>query len=767
MQESERKRSPAAEYLIKTFCDPVLWYTVIAMSAIMYHYYDNYAFHFTVASFAVTYVLFRLFDYINKHRLIGFFAYCAAGYLCYLLTLDFIRRGYDYYEEVLNTKPINYGLWFITPQLALDYNIWYSCGTFMLFSFFMASVIYYFTRVRYRVFMSFLIFMMPFIIYGKEYELMPIPYVVSLLIGYIVLMVYCRQLRGDVNTVIVRKMDLFSSAGVFITVFAVVASVCPKPIIHENREGIETLISAEKFTDKLVASLSSLRGSSSGGQFRRVNSSVQLYYAEADEELRLKTRTFTNYDYDLDIWSATEADSDREKSFDYTPFQVGPNTGELARAILYAAELDSDFAESYGLTGLVGKEITVPPLHSIKLYTAYDSGRAIPVPQDAQSLTDTSYDGKFTLISSGTIVGENANVRIGDSFTFSYTEESFFDNATNRELIDAVSRPDYYVLLIDADNILYKEMRDSEVYSDRYEKAAAAYRTVANERDVYRGAQYQLEYSDNVRIKELADEITAGLPTEYDKVKALELYFYENGFNYDLEYLKSQGENVENFLFNTKRGVCYEYATAMVMLARSIGIPARYCEGFSMSSKFTNNRLGTNYVITAKDSHGYPELYIKGYGWVSFEPTRSDGQVEQQREKEEASNGIKRAGTKLFIGALILLVGYIASPFVIHRLFIIICRRKKPSAAAIAVMRRICRVYGISAANTSMEAAEAVRIYSGADITEAAELFDAAAYGGDELSENDRDKLIDIYIRAYDAYRTARKRNRRLFAGKT
>lgn len=767
MQESERKRSQAAEYLINSVCDPVLWYTVIAMSAIMYHYYDNYAFRFTVASFAVTYVLFRLFDYINKHRLIGFFAYCATAVLFYGATVEYIRHGYDYYEDVLNTRPMSYGLWFITPQLALDYNIWYSCATFCLFCFFMASVIYYFTRIRYRVFMSFLIFMMPFIIYGKEYEVMPIPYVILLLIGYIVLMVYCRQLRGDADTVIVRKKDMFASAGVFVTVFAVIASVCPKPIINEDREGIENLIAAEKFTDRLVATLSSLRGTSSGGQFRRVNSNVQLYYAEAEEPLRLKTRTFTDYDFDYDTWSASQADTDRDKMIFYLPEQVGPETGMLAESILLAAELDSDFAEKYGLTGLVGKDITVPPLREIKLYTAYDSGKSVPVPQNVQRFTDTSYSGEFSLIKSGPIVGEGSRIDIGEEFSFTYTADTFFDYRTNREFIDAVSRPDYSRLLLDAEDILYNEMRASQDNPVRYNAALSAYRTIDNERDVYKEAQEQLDYNESVRIGELADEITAGLPTEYDKAKALEIYFFENGFNYDLEYLKSQGENVENFLFNTKRGVCYEYATAMVMLARASGIPARYCEGFSMSSQFTNSRFDTNYVISAKDSHGYPELYIKGYGWVSFEPTISSGEVERQREKDEASNGIKRAGMMLLIGAVLVLAGYIASPFVIHRIFIAVCRRKKPAAAAEAVMHRICRVYGIGAANTSMEAAEAVMKYSGADITGAAELFDAAAYGGDELSDKDRDKLIAVYITAYDAYRKAKKEKRRRLTRKT
>ena len=132
------------------------------------------------------------------------------------------------------------------------------------------------------------------------------------------------------------------------------------------------------------------------------------------------------------------------------------------------------------------------------------------------------------------------------------------------------------------------------------------------------------DYGNSEKILKLAEEITGGLSSDYDKARAIEQYFYLNDFVYDLNYVKSSMENVENFLFHTKRGVCYEYATSMVLLARAAGIPARYCEGFNMSKKSINEKYGTNYRITTMDSHGFPELYIEGFGWMSFEPTVTD-----------------------------------------------------------------------------------------------------------------------------------------------
>ncbi|MBR4627995.1 MAG: transglutaminase domain-containing protein [Ruminococcus sp.] len=763
MQESENKRSPVADYLIKTVFDPVLWYTVIALSAIMYHYYDLYAFRFTVAAFAVSYTLFRLFDYINKHRLIGTVLYIAAGYLFFAATQEFISRGYQYYEKLMNNRSMSYGLWFITPQLALDYNVWYSCATFMLFSFFMCSVIYYFTRIRYRVFMSFLIFMIPFIIYGKEYELMEIPYVVLLLTGYIFLMVYCRQLRGDAETVVVRKKQLFASAGVFTVIFAIIASVVPKPQIKEDREAIETLIAAEKFTDRLVATLSAFRGTSSGGQFRRVSSNTRLYLAKSDEPLHFKVRTMTYYDYAYDTWSASQSDSRDSREITALPATLDIPSGKLAESILLAAKLDSDFAQTYGLTEFTGKEIKLPEERSVTLYSVFDSGKAVPVPQYARSVTDSSYTGDYLQMISGPLLTTGPSIRNNDDFTFTYSADTFFSDSTNKAFIDALSGSDYRRLLMEAEYILDAEMTEAyhEGEAERYSSAKSALKIIENERTVYQSAQEQLNYDDHERIRKLAASVTSGLPTEYEKARALEMYFFNNDYNYDLNYLKSQGENVESFIFNTKRGVCFEYATAMILMARSCGIPARYCEGYNMQTLFPNSKLGTNYTITAMDAHAYPELYIKGYGWTVFEPTISDGTLTEQREEGKESNGLARAGVILLIASLLALTAYIVSPFVIHKIFISRCRRKSPEKAAIAVMLRICRVYSISPENTSQEAEAYVKDYSGADISEAVVLFDAAAYGEAKLSPADREKLIGIYITSYEAYRETRKRSRR------
>ncbi|NLK21118.1 MAG: transglutaminase domain-containing protein [Epulopiscium sp.] len=124
------------------------------------------------------------------------------------------------------------------------------------------------------------------------------------------------------------------------------------------------------------------------------------------------------------------------------------------------------------------------------------------------------------------------------------------------------------------------------------------------------------------RVKDTAKEITKGEKNNYDKVKAIEKYFAK-GYVYTL----TPGENpegwdfVDYFLFESRRGYCTYYATAMTVLVRALGIPARYVEGYIVSED--NEKEGDTYLITNKQAHAWTEVYFEGIGWIIFEPTPS------------------------------------------------------------------------------------------------------------------------------------------------
>jgi transglutaminase-like putative cysteine protease len=120
------------------------------------------------------------------------------------------------------------------------------------------------------------------------------------------------------------------------------------------------------------------------------------------------------------------------------------------------------------------------------------------------------------------------------------------------------------------------------------------------------------------RVQALALQLTAVRPTPYDRAVAIENYL--RGFPYSLDVsLPPPGVDVvDYFLFDSKRGYCDFYATAMVILARSAGIPARLVLGYAGGSYDIDQGVT---VVTEADAHSWAELYFPGIGWVEFEPT--------------------------------------------------------------------------------------------------------------------------------------------------
>ena len=121
------------------------------------------------------------------------------------------------------------------------------------------------------------------------------------------------------------------------------------------------------------------------------------------------------------------------------------------------------------------------------------------------------------------------------------------------------------------------------------------------------------------RVYDLAEEITAGCETTYDKILAIEDYF-KNDFVYTLTppAFPEDRDFVDWFLFECNEGYCTYYATAAAVLARCIGLPSRYVEGVTVKDTI---RSRDEVEVTNRDVHAWTEVYLEGYGWIPIEPT--------------------------------------------------------------------------------------------------------------------------------------------------
>jgi transglutaminase-like putative cysteine protease len=146
------------------------------------------------------------------------------------------------------------------------------------------------------------------------------------------------------------------------------------------------------------------------------------------------------------------------------------------------------------------------------------------------------------------------------------------------------------------------------------------------------------------KVAELAREIVGAEKSPVLAARAIENAL-RSRYRYDLESPSGAAKDpLYDFLFVSKRGHCEFYSTAMTMMLRSLGIPARNATGFVGG---TLNRFGDFYAVRQGDAHSWVEVYLNGRGWTRFDPTppsnatpqgESTGVIAFAREMIEAAS---------------------------------------------------------------------------------------------------------------------------------
>ena len=119
------------------------------------------------------------------------------------------------------------------------------------------------------------------------------------------------------------------------------------------------------------------------------------------------------------------------------------------------------------------------------------------------------------------------------------------------------------------------------------------------------------------RVHDLAQELAGDLDNPYDQARTLERFLRQYPYSLDVEPAPPDVDPVDYFLFDLQAGYCDYYASSMVVMARSLGLPARVAVGF-LSQTPDENGVQT---IRQSNGHSWAEVYFADYGWVEFEPT--------------------------------------------------------------------------------------------------------------------------------------------------
>ena len=121
------------------------------------------------------------------------------------------------------------------------------------------------------------------------------------------------------------------------------------------------------------------------------------------------------------------------------------------------------------------------------------------------------------------------------------------------------------------------------------------------------------------RVIDLAQEVTASAENDFEIAVLLENFLRQFPYTLSPGPIPSDRDFVDYFLFDVMMGYCTYYATAFVTMARSLGLPARYVEGFIAVPDIFDTSSDT--IIRNRQGHAWAEVYFEGYGWYRFDPT--------------------------------------------------------------------------------------------------------------------------------------------------
>lgn len=709
-----------------------LLYSIVVVTSIFYHYGAKYTPLWFLATAVIQWAMFRLMDFVNRHHLLGGALYVVTGILTLILVQGCITVGGDHsmfggmFAPVGTDINISFMIWFLTPQSVINaFYGPYTVALFLLFTFFIATITYYYSHVRYRVFMSFSIMCFPFTIYAKESEVMPVPFIVALFVLYFVVMILCRQFHGgdeklmqahktQVSSYALAEPEsqtklrgkelleaprpelfgsrIWSASALFLCAACILVLILPKPNIVADRTYLDSLLDMSAITDYLLNSISAFSEESDGGSYSAFSSAQPLYYAVAEETMNLRLSTYTDYDYETDAWSAEDMDRPNDA---YVLYQEPKGFLTEARALYndthltdhaemtpydyyiffsMVAEEFPELAEEYGFAEIGQMTLVNDYVKELTLIASSMNGMGYMSPLHTFSIrTDTpvqiyqSENGVFFRTNPATIRRE--------SFDMKYVSAKIAADETMQYLLRQMDAVKMGALLWD----LYIDYEPSD------ELFAVTSR--ANQELSYanRYALYTIDSSQPEDVAALAESLTEGLTTDYEKATAICDYLRQN-YTYDLSFLIGEEDNVQTFLFENKTGVCYQFASAMTELCRAAGLTARYVEGYALAEPGSYSRYSeVTHVIRARHAHAFTEVYLAGYGWMSFDATAADntGGPANLALAEDVVNTLQRTGIILLVtGSVVVLILYWLLPVVREWLF----RRKYCRRMDAAVM---------------------------------------------------------------------------------
>lgn len=556
---------------------------------------------------------------------------------------------------LMNTGWRNTNVWFMNWFYVSGTDITrvseYEAVIFIFFGFFLASVVYYFSIIRFRASGLMLAVILPFIIYGKR-SLSIDGFDMTLMVTvYLGLVFHCRLTADDVKRDTVFNYSYVITALVFVTFVGMITMFVPKPQIESYLENNRNFFDFRIDSD--LNAFSSLNEESSD-RFGASATGETIFRASTnsgESVLYLRRQTFDTFRREK--WVSNRDLLEYQQTLNGNTDPTASNTAYRAMMISAAQKYtpaDEQFKTVFDQYA-VAKPLSENDLRSVSLYYE-ESFRPAYIPA-VLTIEPRASDNTIRMGRSAhsEVYPYSYNSELGDLTYYYYPITGQMETQAKNMPFDTAQ---FYELL--------KDMRSNGVITARQ------YRSMENIRYFYTSDDY---YTISDDMKQLAQQITINCSNDYEKANAIVNYFATNGYTYDMDYIPPD-ESIDYFVFQSKKGSCTSYATAMTLMARSLGLPTRYVEGFAAYEKDPDDP--SRMIVRDTNAHAFVECFIAGIGWMTFDPTVPEYMAIRSNVGGNASGTIRTVAmylgrAALFLGAAFVIIFIILLDRIDERIF--------------------------------------------------------------------------------------------------
>lgn len=748
MDISTTKANRAVQFFTQNILSVLL--STVTVSAIINVYESSIVF-WLMTAFLLVYnlLIFIIFDVLDKYRK------RSKTLPALVIILMFVAVLVVSVQLFRSDSSVSVFNWFFATSDTERSMPQFTLGCTLLFGFFASSVNFYFTRIIYRSLFLFLANIVPLVLYGKTFTQVPAIFPVLIILLYFLVMVHCRQTNFSKEKIVANK-SYYISVIAFIAAVSIGATFLPKLEKTPYREDFDQLITGTDFKLFSLNGVSNYVDTASSNTGDNSQSNQLLYTVYSDSNVYLRRQVFDIWDGNrwgciddelyLQGWKGWEKSKEKQSYIELVDSAIALWDYIKTDTTLYEKYKDSlGFLENVSLPIVETKEIQITNNMTSRIYV-------LPVPPNPlkaeflapemaqtkvyRTLKDEMFTADWRTAEQDIYSITYCKITPDESFqsgmnssTFKALENAFEEINSNRNEIDRIGN---------------SECLDKYV---QFWEEATAYQNIVNEKTVI---------SDD--IKALAEEITYGLTSDFDKAMAIQRYFTSGNYTYDLNF-KPQETSAEYFIFNSKRGICSDFATAMTLLARSCGLPVRYVEGYTTTETDKENI----YEVRGKNAHAFPEVYIAGLGWWIFEPTPSIAIEETIGSTNIFLIYAMYGGIALAVAGIVILIVLIL-PKLKEKLFCIKAKKLRGNKQLLLVFNKLYIVITKLSVQdniaTSRDIENIAQLQLNTDLHKLCSDYDKAVYGELDMENEDYYPYYQQIMKAVKAKAKADKRKK-------